>query len=244
MADDDTTTLEAEPPVADDAPPPDADAPTPDAEAPQALPAGPDPIREARYTRLILPIALPLGAAVLVAVFVLNVSRVLLAAGSNGAVVMGIALIVVILGGAAAISAAPRLRTSSLVMLLSGGLIVITTAGLIAAPASVEKTATTASNGPVNPAGPAKATLEVHALPILKFNADQYTVPAGIVNIHYISDGGTHTLAIDDPKYASFLLNVPPVANGKVLLKPGSYTIYCTIPGHRAAGMHAVVTVQ
>jgi plastocyanin len=232
MTDDDTTTLEAEPPTADEAP------------APPALGAGPDPIREARWTRLILPLALPLGAAVLIAVFVLNVSRVLLAAGSNGAVVMGIALIVVILGGAAAISAAPRLRTSSLVMLVSAGFIVIISAGLVAAPASVEKVATTASNGNVNPAGPAKATLEVHALPILKFNATQFTVPAGIVNIHYISDGGSHTLAIDDPKYTSFLLQAPPAANGKVLLKPGTYTIYCTIPGHRAAGMQATIIAQ
>jgi plastocyanin len=240
MADNDATTLEAEPSTADEAATPDGDTP----EAPEALAARPDPLREARWTRLILPLALPLGAAVMIAVFVLNVSRVLLAAGSNGAVVMGTALIVVILGGGAAISAAPRLRTSSLVMLVSGGFIVIISAGLVAAPASVEKSATTASNGPVNPAGPAKATLEVHALPTLKFNATQYTVPAGIVSIHYISDGGSHTLAIDDPKYTSFLLQVPPAANGKVLLKPGTYTIYCTIAGHRAAGMHATLTAQ
>ena len=233
MADDDATPT-AEPTT------PDPGEPT----APAALAAGPDPVREARYSRLILPLALPLGAAVLIAVFVLNVSRVLLAAGSNGAVVMGVALIVVILGGAAAISAAPRLRTSSLVMLVSGGLIVIMSAGLVAAPASVEKTSSASSSGPVNPAGPAKATLEIHALPVLKFNATQFTVPAGIVDIHYISDGGSHTLAIDDPQYSSFLLQVPPAANGKVLLKPGTYTIYCTIPGHRAAGMQATIIAQ
>ncbi len=180
----------------------------------------------------------------MIAVFVLNVSRVLLASGSNGAVVMGIALTVVILGGAAAISAAPRLRTSSLVMLVSAGFIVVISAGLVAAPASVEKSTSAAGNGLVNPAGPAKSTLEVQALPTLKFNATQFTVPAGIVDIHYVSEGGSHTLAIDDPKYTSFLLQVPPAANGKVLLKPGTYQIYCTIPGHRAAGMQATVTVQ
>jgi uncharacterized cupredoxin-like copper-binding protein len=30
----------------------------------------------------------------------------------------------------------------------------------------------------------------------------------------------------------------------KVLLKPGSYTFYCTLPGHRAAGMVATLIVQ
>ncbi len=234
---DDTTTID------DDASAPDA----PDAAgaaAPPALTAGPDPIREARWTRLILPLALPIGAAVLLAVFVLNVSRVLLATGSNGAVVMGTALIIVILGGAALISAAPRLRTSSLVMIVSAGFIVIITAGLVAAPASVEPSTTAASNGPLNPAGPAKGTLQIQALPTLKFNATQYTVPAGIVAIHYASLGGSHTLAIDNPKYASFLLQVPPAANAKVLLPKGTYTVYCTIPGHRAAGMQATITAQ
>jgi plastocyanin len=237
MADDDATTLQAEPPTADAAP-------APDPPAPAALATGPDPLREARWTRLILPLALPIGAAVMIAVFVLNISRVLLAAGSNGAVVMGIALIIAILGGGAAISAAPRLRTSSLVMIVSAAFIVIISAGLVASPASVEKSSTAAGNGLVNPAGPAKSTLEIQALPTLKFNATQFTVPAGIVNIHYVSEGGSHTLAIDNPKYSNFLLQVPPAANGKVLLKPGTYTIYCTIPGHRAAGMQATITVQ
>ena len=31
--------------------------------------------------------------------------------------------------------------------------------------------------------------------------------------------------------------------SGKVELAAGTYTIYCTIPGHRAAGMEATITV-
>jgi len=118
MADDDTTTT-----VEDR---PDAAAPADETvEAPTALAAGPDPIREARRTRLILPILLPIGAAVMFAVFVLNESRILLAAGQTGAIVLAVSLIVVILGGAAIISSAPRLRTSSLIMMVSGLFIVL-----------------------------------------------------------------------------------------------------------------------
>ena len=234
MADDDTTTTVEDRPDAD---------PTPATAEPFALPAGPDPVREARRTRLILPILLPLGAAVMIAVFVLNVSRVLLAAGSTGAIVMAISLIVVILGGAAMISAAPRLRTSSLVMLVSGLFIVLIGAGLVATPNSTEKKTTVAAgNGFVNPKGAPIATLAVQAFPTLHFQATQFTVPAGIIKITYTSMGGNHTLAFDDPKYSSFLLMAPGgPTSATVLLKPGSYVIFCTIPGHRAAGMQATI---
>ena len=102
-----------------------------------------------------------------------------------------------------------------------------------------------AGNGLVNPKGPAVATLQVQAFPALHFQATQFTVKAGIVDIQYVSEGGNHTLAIDDPKYASFLLMAPGgPTSAKVLLKPGSYTIYCTVPGHRQAGMQATVIAQ
>ncbi len=216
------------------------------AEPVAALPAGPDPAREIRWTRLILPIGLPVLAAFMIAVFVLNVSRVFLASGDTGALVMAVTLIIVILGGAAALSAAPRLRTSSLVMMVSGLFVVIMAAGLVAAPASVEKhkaAGTTEPKGP--PAGP---PVEVDALGTLKFQATSFTAKAGIVQINYVSKDGNHTLTFDPPGPTppGFLLNVP--ANGtvtrKVILKPGTYTMYCTLPGHRAAGMQATLTVQ
>lgn len=218
---------------------------TPD-EPVAALPAAPDPAREIRRTRLILPIALPLLAAVMIAVFVLNVSRIFLATGETGALVLGVTLIVVILGGAATMSAAPNLRTSTLVMLVSGLFIAIMAAGLVAAPISVEKKG--GGGGFVEPKGPAASSVEVDALGTLKFNASSFTAKAGIIQINYVSKDGNHTLAFDPPGPAppGFLLNVP--ANGtvtkKVLLKPGNYTMYCTLPGHRQAGMVATLSVS
>jgi plastocyanin len=219
---------------------------TPD-EPVAALPAAPDPAREIRRTRLLLPIALPLLAAFMIAVFVLNVSRVFLATGETGALVLGVTLIVVILGGAALMSAAPRMRTSSLVMLVSGLFIAVISAGLVAGPVSVEKH--TGAPAFVEPKGPPTGpAVEVDALGTLKFQAGQFTATAGIVQINYVSKDGNHTLTFDPPgpTAPAFLLNVP--ANGtvtkKVKLKAGTYTMYCNLPGHRAAGMVATLIVQ
>jgi plastocyanin len=190
--------------------------------------------------RLLLPLLLPLGAMVAVFLFVVNISRVFLASGSDLSVVVGTIVTVGILAGGAAISASPRLRSSTLVLMLAGLMIIVMSAGLLTlGPSEPEETATA---GFKEPAGPPVATLEVDALPSLSFQAKEFTVPAGINQINYVDRGGTHTLLFDEPEFSGFQLAVPQgKKSGKVDLKPGNYTIYCNIPGHRAAGMEATV---
>ena len=148
---------------------------------------------------------------------------------------------VAILAGGAAISASPRLRSSTLVMVLAGFMVLILSAGLLSLGPSEEKKA--GGGGFKQPAGPPVGTLEVDALPSLSFQAKDFSVPAGIIQINYNDLGGTHTLTFTDPKLSGFQLAVPQgPKTGKVDLKAGTYTIYCTIPGHRAAGMQATVT--
>lgn len=207
--------------------------------APAALeagPAAPDPVRD----RLVLPLLLPLAAMLAVFLFVVNISRVFLASGENTSVVIGTIVTLAILAGGAAISASPRLRSSTLVMMLAGLMIFVLSAGLLSlGPSEEEKSA---GGGFKEPAGPPVATLEVDALPSLSFQAKEFTVSAGIVQINYIDRGGSHTLLFQEPQFSGFQLAVPQgKKSGKVELKPGSYTIYCSIPGHRAAGMEAKV---
>lgn len=209
-----------------------------------ALEPGPpavDPMRD----RLLLPFLLPLVSSLALLVLVLNISRVLLASGESGSVLVGSIITIGILGGAAAISASPRLRTSTLAMIVAGFVVVVVGAGLMTLGPSEDHGEE--AEGYVPPAGPPVATLPVDALPTLKFQSDEFTVsPAGITEITYNNLGGTHTLLFTDPKLTGFELAVPGgPEKGKVELAAGTtYTIYCSVPGHRAAGMEAEVNVS
>jgi plastocyanin len=227
-----------------EAPPPEATsdaAADDDFDEPLEIEAGPDPLKEAWWTRAILPLALPIVSAIAVAVWVTNISRAFLAGGKQGALVIVLIVTVTIVAGAAFMSASERMRTSTKILLTATFIGIIISAGLISLGPSEESEE--AGGGFVEPTGAPINTLTVDALPSIKFQAKEFTVPAGINLIKYIDKGGTHTLTFAEQPYTAFFLNVPPDDESKIDLKPGTYTIYCTIPGHRAQGMEATLTV-
>jgi uncharacterized cupredoxin-like copper-binding protein len=205
-----------------------------------------DPRAEARKSRLLLPILIPLGAIAVVAFYTLNISRVFLVASEGDptpAVVIAAGITIAILLGATIVAAIPEIRTSSLVVGMTVVMLVVLLSGSLVLGASLPKKQTAA--GYVEPPGKAINTLEVDALPELKFQAKLFNVPAGTNLIKYIDKGGTHTLVFDHNAFPGFELQVPNGKNAaKVLLKQNTtYTIYCTLPGHRAAGMEANINV-
>jgi plastocyanin len=221
------------------------DAPEAPVEAPEplAIEAAPDPEREALWTRLILPIALPILAGLGVLLWTLNLSRVFIAGGKTGSLVTVMIVTVSIMAGAAAMSAMPRMRTTSKLLIVAFAIALIVSAGIITlGPSEAHDEA--GGGGYQEPKGAPVATLEVDALPTLEFQADEFTTKAGINEIKYIDEGGTHTLVFEDTKFAGFILEVPPDDSGKVDLAKGDYVIFCNIPGHRAAGMEATVTAE
>ena len=92
-------------------------------------------------------------------------------------------------------------------------------------------------------AGGAQSTVTVHAEDALHFDKTAYTAKAGTIKIDYINDGSVaHTLLIQGNK--KFKLGIGHEASGTVTLAPGTYTLYCNLPGHEAAGMKATLTVS
>ncbi len=213
-------------------------------EAP-ALAAAKAQQREAMKTRVLIPLLLPLLAAAAILVYVLNLSRALLAGDEWGSLAIASIVTVVILFGAAWISARPQMRTSSLVLLVSSLFVLIVASGLTTLGPSEEHEAAT-TTGYVQPTGTAVDTLAVEALATTQFQAKAFTLKAGIVQVNYTEQAPqTHTLVFADPALTGFKLALPGgPKSGKVELKPGKYTIYCDIPGHRALGMEATVTVK
>ena len=90
------------------------------------------------------------------------------------------------------------------------------------------------------------ADVTVHAQDSLKFDKSDYTAKAGDLTIGYVNDGSlTHTLLVQGKD--GFKLQVTSrgdTKSGKVNLSAGSYTIFCDVPGHEAAGMKATLNVS
>ena len=93
------------------------------------------------------------------------------------------------------------------------------------------------------PKGPAQTTLDIKGGNFF-FDPKNSDAPAGVDAIKLESEGGQHTLVFDGGKVPGFRLQASSGKSDelKVDLKPGKYTIYCDIPGHREAGMEGTIT--
>lgn len=86
------------------------------------------------------------------------------------------------------------------------------------------------------------SSVTVEAQDALKFDADAYEAGAGCVDITYTNAGSVaHTLLVKGQ--SGFKLSVGDTDEGTIELTPGTYTLYCDVAGHEAAGMKADLTV-
>lgn len=94
------------------------------------------------------------------------------------------------------------------------------------------------------------ATLAFEADPNgeLAYTSTSETSEAGEVTIDFKNPQGlSHDVAIEDSK-GETIGKTDVIGEGetstKVNLKPGDYTFYCSVPGHREAGMEGTLTVE
>lgn len=92
--------------------------------------------------------------------------------------------------------------------------------------------------------GGGNARLEIRAHDIY-YDPANITAPAGEIKLDLAEQGSqTHTLLIDGVD--GFKLSVSSADrddSGTIDLKPGAYTYYCDIPGHRSQGMEGTITL-
>jgi uncharacterized cupredoxin-like copper-binding protein len=94
------------------------------------------------------------------------------------------------------------------------------------------------------------ATLAFEADPNgeLAYTSTSETAEAGAVTIEFKNPQGlSHDVAIEDPE-GETVARTEVIGEGetsaKASLKPGRYTFYCSVPGHREAGMEGTLTVK
>ena len=117
--------------------------------------------------------------------------------------------------------------------------------------AAGKPTATTGTPAPPSSpaAGTAASTLALAANPTgaLSYNTKQLSAKAGTVTIAMANMSPVeHNVTI---ALGSKVLGATPTFVGgtkalKLQLKPGKYTFYCSVPGHRQAGMEGTLTVS
>jgi uncharacterized cupredoxin-like copper-binding protein len=92
-------------------------------------------------------------------------------------------------------------------------------------------------------AGPTSPRLELAAVG-MAYDPDAIAVEAGTVEVVFRNDDDIlHDLRIEDQPFV-LEARAGDTETAQVSLEPGRYAIYCSIPGHREAGMEGVLEVR
>jgi uncharacterized cupredoxin-like copper-binding protein len=108
--------------------------------------------------------------------------------------------------------------------------------------------ATTSSSTPAAPAGASIIKVAANAGGQLRYEQSTVTGKAGTVSIEFSNSASLeHNFTLANSS-GTQVGATPTFAGGtKTLtlsLKPGTYKFYCTVPGHRAAGMEGTLTLH
>jgi plastocyanin len=107
-----------------------------------------------------------------------------------------------------------------------------------------------ATEAPAAPTGPAHVQVTAEDTGAFRFILSRSSVPAGPVAIEFVNHGqDEHNLNLQ-PGEESLVGSLPNTAPGAhpslptLDLHAGTYTLFCSLPGHEAKGMKATLTVE
>lgn len=213
-------------------------------EAESAPPALSEPIEEPPgwVERYLMAIVMPVLIVAGVAFYVVNVSRMFLSTPGAGAVVIAVTITVAILVGATMLSAAPNMRTSSIALVVIGGMLLVLAGGSLTIGASEEH-----EEGPTFP-----TTLPEQQYDVASFNLgfDPTAIDAqtGLFAVTLRNtESGSHNFTIEAGLEVQKVLEVSGAgvedAGQYFAAEAGEFIFFCSIPGHREAGMEGTITV-
>lgn len=110
-----------------------------------------------------------------------------------------------------------------------------------AAPA--QKTSEVKNDGAVSNAGGSTVTVTAKEF---AFDPKEIKLVAGQATTIVVKNGGAveHDITIDNPAFTVKALPTKTEQKQITIPAAGSYTFYCSVPGHRVAGMEGTVTVS
>jgi plastocyanin len=117
-----------------------------------------------------------------------------------------------------------------------------------AAPAATATTPTTTAPGPATSGSTQALALAANPEGQLKYSTTSLTAKAGSVAIAFANSSPVgHNMTIESSSGAT--VGATPTFQGgvktlKLNLKPGTYKFFCSVPGHRQAGMEGTLTVN
>lgn len=114
---------------------------------------------------------------------------------------------------------------------------------------STATTSSTAASTPA-PAAASGRTLSLAANPegLLKYSTNSLTAKAGSVSIAFTNSSSLmHNVTVESSAHKVIGATATFSGGTRILplnLKPGVYKFFCSVPGHRMAGMEGTLTVQ
>lgn len=90
-----------------------------------------------------------------------------------------------------------------------------------------------------------EADVHVRGTDALKFDPSELEAEAGSISIALTSEGSlVHDVVIEEAGNTEVVEARGGTKVGTIDLEPGTYTFYCSVPGHRNGGMEGTLTVS